>query len=326
VFIRPADLSDTQVGEAVGWFWSLAVESVAYAPVGFGSHHWLVVADGQRWFVTVDRVNQGVPSRGGEAEPLDRLTAALTTVRSLADLGMTFAVAPVPTSVADLLVPIQGKWVAALFPFVDGEKHRWGPFAGRSDRMAVLDLLALLHTAPERARQHAFVDRFEVQSRDRLETALTDREEEWRSGPYGESTRRLLEEHAGYILEQLGRYDRLVDDIASRPGRMVITHGEPHRANTITTASGIVLVDWDTVLVAPPERDVWWLAREDVTVPEEYERRTSITIDTEALELYRLRWNLGDLASFAAQFREVHVDNEDTRTAWDGLAAILEGA
>jgi hypothetical protein len=306
--------------------WSLAVESVEYAPVGFGSHHWLVVADGQRWFVTVDAVDQGVPSRAGEADPLDRLTAALTTVRSLADLGMTFAVAPIPTSAGDLLVPIQGRRVAALFPFIDGDTHRWGPFGGRSERMAVLDLLAALHTAPERARQHTLVDQLEVQSRDRLEAALTAREEEWRRGPYGESARRLLDEHAGHIIEQLERYDRLVDGMASRPGRMVITHGEPHRANTITTANGVVLVDWDTVLVAPPERDVWWLAREDVSVPEEYERRTSMTIDAEALELYRLRWNLGDLASFAAQFREVHVDNEDTRTAWDGFAAILEGA
>ncbi|MPZ79263.1 MAG: phosphotransferase [Actinophytocola sp.] len=40
-------------------------------------------------------------------------------------------------------------------------------------------------------------------------------------------------------------------------------HGEPHRGNTITTPNGVVLIDWDTTLIAAPERDLWALVGED---------------------------------------------------------------
>ena len=37
----------------------------------------------------------------------------------------------------------------------------------------------------------------------------------------------------------------------------VVTHGEPHPVNVMQTDAGRVLIDWDTVAIAPPERDLW---------------------------------------------------------------------
>ena len=53
-----------------------------------------------------------------------------------------------------------------------------------------------------------------------------------------------------------------------------MTHGEPHRGNIVVTDAGVVLVDWDTCLLAPPERDVWLVAGEEPGILEDYERRT----------------------------------------------------
>ncbi len=62
--------------------------------------------------------------------------------------------------------------------------------------------------------------------------------------------------HAGQGLgELLDAYASLARHVASRQDRLVITHGEPHGGNVMTMSSGLVLVDWDTVLLAPPERD-----------------------------------------------------------------------
>ena len=38
-----------------------------------------------------------------------------------------------------------------------------------------------------------------------------------------------------------------------------MTHGEPHAGNVMRTDEGRLLVDWDTVALAPPERDLWML-------------------------------------------------------------------
>jgi len=55
----------------------------------------------------------------------------------------------------------------------------------------------------------------------------------------------------------LDRYDVLANAARRRPERAVLTHGEPHPGNTMLTAGGWRLIDWDTVLIAPPERDLW---------------------------------------------------------------------
>ncbi len=83
----------------------------------------------------------------------------------------------------------------------------------------------------------------------------------------------------------------------------------------------MVLVDWDTCLLAPPERDVWLVAGEEPGILGTYEERTGSTLDARLLEAYRLRWDLADVASFAADLRAPHDDDEDTRTARAGLRA-----
>ncbi len=97
------------------------------------------------------------------------------------------------------------------------------------------------------------------------------------------------------------------------------------RGNTIVTDTGVVLVDWDTCLLAPPERDVWLVAREEPGILDAYRRRTGRTPDAGLVEAHRLRWDLADVASFAAELRSPHADDDDTRTAWAGLRAVLEG-
>ncbi len=61
----------------------------------------------------------------------------------------------------------------------------------------------------------------------------------------------------------IGAYGSWLGKVASREDRLVITHGEPHAANVMGSPGGLVLVDWDTVLLAPPERDLWGIADDE---------------------------------------------------------------
>jgi aminoglycoside phosphotransferase (APT) family kinase protein len=111
-----------------------------------------------------------------------------------------------------------------------------------------------------------------------------------------------------------------------RPERMIVTHGEPHRANTIITADGVALIDWDTALIAPPERDLWTLIAEDPSIVEEYEARTGTTPRPELVELYALSWDIAEISIYVAGFRQPHRDTEDTRLAWTALEHHLDPA
>ncbi|WP_432843998.1 phosphotransferase family protein [Dactylosporangium sp. CA-092794] len=44
--------------------------------------------------------------------------------------------------------------------------------------------------------------------------------------------------------------------VPADPPGLVLTHGEPHPGNTMRTGGGWLLIDWDTALLAAPERDL----------------------------------------------------------------------
>jgi spectinomycin phosphotransferase/16S rRNA (guanine(1405)-N(7))-methyltransferase len=327
VFTRPDDLSDSQVADALAQAWRLRVDKIDYAPVGFGSHHWWVTVGEQRWFVTVDDL-EAKRRHLGEAltEPLKRLSAALATACSLRDGGMTFVIAPLRTDRGRIVHSLGERFAMAVYPHVEGETHEWGPYPTRAARLAVLDLVAAVHGAPEAIRRAALVDDLAIPSRDQLEDALAELTEPWVSGPFAEPARALLGSHADTVQHALDHYDRRALAVAARPERMVLTHGEPHCGNTIDTADGVVLIDWDTALVAPPERDLWALAEQDAEILHQYAERTGVTPDPDAVTLYSLGWDLTDISLYIAGFRQSHLATDDTRAAWRNLGHALDPA
>ena len=53
------------------------------------------------------------------------------------------------------------------------------------------------------------------------------------------------------------------------------------------------------------------------------EQAGDMPLSTEALDLYRERWALAEIAEYMAAFRQPHADTEDTRAAWAELGEYL---
>ncbi|MGI9005861.1 MAG: phosphotransferase family protein [Streptosporangiaceae bacterium] len=147
--------------------------------------------------------------------------------------------------------------------------------------------------------------------------------EPWRTGRYGEPARALLARHAAGVTALMTAYGKLADDARSRPERSVVTHGEPDPRNVLKTPAGFVIVDWDFVQLAPPERDLWDLAETDRSVLAAYTEATGITIDSGALDLFRMRYDLSEIAEYIELFRGAHDDTEDTAESWKNLEYYL---
>ena len=320
MFTRPADLSDDLVSAVLEEAWQLRIRRIDYAPVGFGSYHWHAWADEDRWFVTADDLRTGGSHLGSSsAERIRRLAAALGTARMLRDNGMTFVVAPTPTADGDILRMVEERWAVAIYPFIDGRSSQSGAYTTNAERHAVVDLLIALHGTSGAARDHARRDDFAIPDRDDLLFALSDLSAAWTEGPYGEPARQLIDGHAARLVDKFIRYDRLAAAAADQSDLMVLTHGEPHAANTINTDGGLMLIDWDTALLAPQERDLWSLALEEPAILRHYATKTGVTPLPDLLELYRLRWDLSEVSLYVSLFRASHSDTDDTRVAWHGL-------
>ena len=143
----------------------------------------------------------------------------------------------------------------------------------------------------------------------------------------GCQARRLLRAHASGVRDRLRAYDQLAGRVRNESGPWVVTHGEPHAANVIRAGEARLLVDWDTVALAPPERDLWMPVVGGTDAAEIYVQETGTQLDVTALDFFRLTWDLKDLAEYLNVLRSPHQENEDTVRQYQalrGCAAIRE--
>jgi spectinomycin phosphotransferase/16S rRNA (guanine(1405)-N(7))-methyltransferase len=317
----PDDLPDEVLATVLADAWNLSVDWLTYRPLGWGSHHWEVRdRDGGRWFATVDELAN---KRLSVAEPLslafDRLRASLATAIDLRASGCAFVVAPVSTSAGEPVVRTRDRFGVAIYPYVDGQSFEWGHYAGPGHREAVLELVVAVHGAPLAARRHAKVDEFAIPHRDELTAGVAGHVVD--VGPYAMATVKLLADHETMLRRTLGHYDKLVGEARANPSPVVVTHGEPHPGNTMLTTDGWRLIDWDTVLVAPPERDLWMLQRSDAAIVDAYADATGFTPRRAMLELYEVRWDLADIAWGVDRFRAPHHGTIEDEKSWELLQA-----
>ncbi|WP_221762434.1 aminoglycoside phosphotransferase family protein [Nonomuraea sp. WAC 01424] len=308
---RPTDLDESLLVTALE-AWGIEATGLTHAPVGFGDHHWTATgADGRRWFLTAADL---VRKPEGAFEELRR---AMETAAALAT-GLGFVVAPVPDLAGGaFLRPLGPRYALSLFPFVEGVGGEFGDELTARDRAEVIDLLAELHAAPPPASVPARP--LELAGRAELERALAETGRPWTGGPYAEPARALVAGHAEALRARLREFDRGSRDL----GRPVVTHGEPHPGNLLRHEGRRLLVDWDTVGLAVPERDLWLVARTPADLAR-YAAATGRTPDPAALGLYRLRWSLEVVAEFVAWFRAPHGSTRDAELSWTALTETLD--
>jgi spectinomycin phosphotransferase len=320
----PQDLEVGSVVDALRDGWDFDVDVADYAAVGAGSYHWKVAdRSGARGFVTVDDLDQKSWLGDTCDAAFDGLRRAFDVSVALRDDGLDFVVAPIPTRRRESLRRLDSRYAIALFPFVEGEAGAYGEYDD-DDRAAIVAMLAALHRASIPAARSAGLA---IPGRRHLESALRDVEETWTGGPLSEPAREAVRTSASELAELLALADRLAAEAEKRGGGWVVTHGEPHAANVMQTGEGRVLVDWDTVALAPPERDLWMLVDDGTEAADLYSRATGTQPDAAALDFFRLTWDLKDLAEYLSVLRSPHEENDDTvrqYQAFRNCAAIRE--
>ena len=149
----------------------------------------------------------------------------------------------------------------------------------------------------------------------RSKLALAQTGSPWTGGPFSEPARHWLREREGAVGQLLADATQLLEQTARPEASLVVTHGEPHPGNVIGTDRGLVLIDWDTVGLAPPERDLWMFA-DDERLLAHYTQTTGRSLDPRAIQLYDLAWTLGDLSVMLDDLRSVHEADEDSTQTW----------
>jgi spectinomycin phosphotransferase len=316
VYERPAVIEDSELAAILAGAWQLEVAGLEYLPVGFGGYHWRAADQaGSRWFVTVTQW-------AGDDGPLGDFEAAMETAASLATTArLGFVLAPERTRAGRAVAWLGSGHAVAVFPYSDGAPGSFGDVLTSTERSLLTGMLAALH------RSTTIIDTGSVPvrglglaERDVLTNSLKELGDPWLGGPYAEPARAALREHADGLRRAMARFDTLVERVSTDGRSLAITHGEPHPGNIIREGPRLALVDWDTVGLAPPERDLWWVLTDDDLEAARYAELTGREVSADALALYRLRWILDDVSLFLAEFRDLHARTADTELSWSGFS------
>ncbi|KUG59277.1 hypothetical protein AVL62_06240 [Serinicoccus chungangensis] len=293
----PRSVTADQVLSQVRSLWDSRVVGVQHLAVGFGAWHWRADVPGgdghpqPGYFVSLD------PPWWHSAATLEATYAAA------ASLGETLAfVHPCVRTSTGRFTSRAGDGSLSLTSWVPG--HRPGSLGPEAVRA-----LADLHAS----RPPEGILTWEPSVGPDLVDHLSEwTRSAWTDGPLGEAARDAVRAGAADVRRGLADYLRLVERLD--PHTYVPTHGEPGVHNLWRADDGrLLLLDWETLRLAPPERDV--VAGYASAIPH----------DPALLHLFRLEWQLGEVGSYSAWLRGPHDDDEDTRTALGGLRAELDG-
>ncbi|MBL0746236.1 phosphotransferase family protein [Nocardioides baculatus] len=286
---RPPDVTDDEVLGLVHQHWEPRADAVEHLPVGWGAHHWRVdVAGEPTLFLTLD------PDL-----PRHTLASLEAAYSSAASLDLDFVWPSRPGSSGAYVVAL-GSRKASVTGWLEGSRP--------TESVAELpSLLAELHAAPRPAGARTWSTEVEPRLGDLLRDLL---QQEW-SGPLGPAARELVGEHLVQIGTWAREHARLL--ALADPSTYVVTHGEPHVRNQWLAQGRTWLIDWESLVLAPRERDLATLVHEG----------RDVAHDREMVRLFDLEWRLGEIWSFARWLQGPHVGDADDRTALGGLTGEL---
>lgn len=137
----------------------------------------------------------------------------------------------------------------------------------------------------------------------------------WSRGPLGEQARQMMHRSLDVVADSLREYSALGSIALDSRERWVPTHGEPHIANQFLVEDDLFLLDWETLALGPPEIDM-------IDLP--WSARTELGAREDMLRMFRLEWQLTEIAEYADWFENEHAGNEDDQFALDKLVKELK--
>ena len=323
---EPDDLDRAELAAALAAGWGLAGAELEYVPEGGGSHHWRCAAGGEERFVSADDLTATFRAATDEDAAFAALERAYGVAGALRDrAGLGFVVAQIPDREGRRLRRLGRRYAVRVEPVIEGTPGVFGEYA-EDDRRAVAALVGRLHAASDRVPADLpQVADLRIPSRAALDMAIADAVRPWETGPLAEPARALLAARTGEIGERLAGHDAMAERLRATRAGWVVTHGEPHGGNVIRDpAGGLHLIDWDTAMLAPRERDLQMVLNDDLTGWDEYRAAAGpVDLDLDALGFYRRLWALADIASFTAVLRRPHAHTTDMRHAYEALVYYL---
>jgi spectinomycin phosphotransferase len=314
----PGDVQEAQISACLESRYGLSVAELTFLPLGADLNtavYRVVAADATAYFLKL--------RRGPFTE------ATVTIPYWLAKAGMSQLIAPLAAPASGALWVPLGPFVITLAPFVAG-RAGWGVQLSAAQWAAFGSAMHALHTAavpPELLRSLPRED-YTPLWRERVSGYLGRAADLASIDSAAAGLARLLAQQRGTIERMVARAAQLADLLAQQQLELCLCHGDIHAGNILLDAAGrLYLVDWDTLVVAPKERDlmfigagiggIWHSEREAELF---YRGYPQADLNQAALAYYRYERIVQDIAVVCAQLLETSAGGADRAAGLELLA------
>jgi spectinomycin phosphotransferase len=253
---------------------------------------------------------------GGFPEP------TVEVPKLLHDQGIAQIIPPLPTQSGALWATLE-QFKVILYPFIEGQD---GSEAGLSDQHWV-DLgraLKGLHTAnlPAELKDRIPREAFSPYFRERVRDFQAMAQNKTFADPISAQLAALLLEKQDVVSDLINRAETLAAALQNQPLELVVCHADIHTWNVLIANDGtLYVVDWDTLIVAPKERDLMFFGGGQYAnqrSPEEEERLFyqgygQTDANPIALAYYRYERIVQDISAYCEEVLLTEGDGEDRR-------------
>ncbi len=306
--LEKPDLEDAAIAACLRDHYGLNATQLEFLPLGADRQTavYRAVADDAGYFVKL---------RGGA---FDELT--IVVPKLLHDQGIEAVIAPLATRSGRLWAAL-GDFKLTAAPFVAG---RDGYEVDLTDQQWV-EFGRTLKTIHAATMPRAVIDRlpretYSDQWRAEVRRFMTLVEAANFVDPVAAELAALLRDQRAVVERLVGRAEALAADLKTRSLPLILCHADLHAGNLLIADEGrLYVVDWDTLILAPKERDLMFAGGglfAGRRSPEEeealfYRGYGNIQIDAAALVYYRCERIVQDVAAYCEAILLTDVGGQD---------------
>ncbi len=316
--IEKPNIDDKHILNCLHDVYGLPVNSVEFLPLGADYNTAVYRAE------TRNKVAYFVKLRRGE---FDEMT--ITVPKLLHDQDIKGVIAPIATESQDLWADLDD-YKLVVFPFVNG-------YDGYN--IDLLDqnwiecgkILWAIHTAGipssimNQIQRETYSDEWRVQVKQfqvRIEKETFD-------DPIASTLAHFLKSKTSRIDELVRRAEKLASVLREQSNPLVLCHADLHAGNILIDTQGMLfVVDWDTMILAPKERDLMYVGGGQFMnkrTPQQeislfYKGYEDTDIDLIALAYYRYERIVQDIVAYCDEILLTVGDSEDRKV---GLRQLM---
>lgn len=315
--LEKPELKDEKIINCLKTEYRLSVEKIAFLPLGADLNTAVYRV------VTNDETVYFLKLRRGE---FDEATVAVP--KYLSDLGIKQIIPSLTTQTGQLWASL-APFKVILYPYVEGHNgfernlsdQQWVEFGAALKRFHTADIPSAITSSIQR-------EKFSPQWRDTVKMFLERIEEETFDEPVAVEMAAFLKIKGDETLELVKRAERFAQMLQEQPPEFILCHADIHAWNLlIDDNDAFYMVDWDTLIFAPKERDLMFvgggLGGNGHTPREEealfYQGYGQTQIDPIAMAYYRYERIIEDIAVYCGQIFLSDEGGEDRKQSLEYL-------